>query len=1288
MNKAMTDVLKDKRKTFLFVFLAIALVLATWYKLKIQGITMTEDVSYEEVLICENTDETHVHSAECYEKVAVTSSDKQKEINQSEEQIQDTTDTNLEESEEQKENEQDENVNQQLEQNNETDSQENIPEYTGQKEIAEDMGSNDVMTANAFALDGGISTYALGDTSDDRSKVNVYINIDDTWQSIGYVDRGSYKSGRTTYYSVSSEAILTLMHDVLNIRDVSTNEFTIYYASNNSDTYTKRTLSNGIYSLVKTDTHRNVYIKASLTSNTISQLTSNTFKVYSITEYTAENEQVSKDYVYTTTGTATYQLPSEYNYYVKTSPEAEEILVIGGSTINITGSTTLKQTPAEKCTVTIIHVDGTISTQEVNKGSTYTLGSNLKWKVGDSTELTDGGTQITVNEDITVTESNQITINYTVDTSTNATGIDAKYLYDGIAIPTVQGSNTYTTTITYSDGTIIEDLSDKYVTPYNSTATVSKDRIVLEFTGWKVNNSSTIINAQTELTWSELYNYAQNGVINLNTIWSRITNNRNYVNFYIRYDSVAVDTDGNITSQATDKYTPSLWASYVGNESLAENIADTTSDNSYTANKNIRALEGVKENAAYIYSEPTDEYVLSQLKIYADYLSIDGEKVSIDELDMEHYEVRWYVFKIQNDCWHIDGKLVRKEGKMAVTKTFTGSKAAIEAVTGYSFETNTSVNSNYYLEMTGGDSTTNLLLSDASLVNGTTEQNGVSTYELTYTWVVDVKYGINYTITEKNYNVDNYITNTVYNIVDPESTKYKKVYNADGTYYYEKDADGNFITTYTNQSKGSTTADSATVMGINNYAIDSGEIIDNSKIINVNFTNTYAPTSAITIKKDDSVTNNGLANAQFSLYEVKDDGSIDENAPLKFTYNESIYTYNENGSITVLTSPSGGSIIIDGLPSGKTYKLVEISVPDGYDGNSSVEVTLTAQGDGVIVPVITKGTGKDYDTTNKILEVDNASKLTDVKVTKKWQDVPEEYIKDVIVELYLNNIPISNYNLNYDLNGDGTIDDKDVVQKQVVLNKENNWTKTWQNLPLYVDGSKAIYSVREVQIGEIKAVTNGQYNSETGTWESADAYTQYRAHTTAQTETKDSDGNVTQVSFDLINTIHLVRININKISPLGVAIDGVKFKLQKVDDSGNIDSTFEARELITSADGRISFVDLEYDTKYVITEIEGNKGYYLDSTPIYVIINKGEQGQEDTLTLYTDNTFEQESQAGEYEYVSLNDAKDTLNIINISHTPMPKAGGCGVYSFYILGIFLMGCSTIIIYLRKNKIKKD
>ena len=97
MNKAMTDKIRNKSKTILFVFLAILLVLATWYKLKIQGITMAEDVFYEEVLICDNTEESHVHSEECYEKVAVTSSDKQKKANQIKENVQNTTDSNLEE---------------------------------------------------------------------------------------------------------------------------------------------------------------------------------------------------------------------------------------------------------------------------------------------------------------------------------------------------------------------------------------------------------------------------------------------------------------------------------------------------------------------------------------------------------------------------------------------------------------------------------------------------------------------------------------------------------------------------------------------------------------------------------------------------------------------------------------------------------------------------------------------------------------------------------------------------------------------------------------------------------------------------------------------------------------------------------------------------------------------------------------------------------------------------------------------------------------------------------------
>ena len=103
-------------------------------------------------------------------------------------------------------------------------------------------------------------------------------------------------------------------------------------------------------------------------------------------------------------------------------------------------------------------------------------------------------------------------------------------------------------------------------------------------------------------------------------------------------------------------------------------------------------------------------------------------------------------------------------------------------------------------------------------------------------------------------------------------------------------------------------------------------------------------------------------------------------------------------------------------------------------------------------------------------------------------------------------------------------------------------------MPLYIDGAKAIYTAREVQIGDIKAVTDGRYNSINGTWESYDAYTQYRAHTTQQQETKDSaTGETKQIYFDLINEIHLVKIEINKISPLGKAIDGVYSADPKLD---------------------------------------------------------------------------------------------------------------------------------------------
>jgi len=396
------------------------------------------------------------------------------------------------------------------------------------------------------------------------------------------------------------------------------------------------------------------------------------------------------------------------------------------------------------------------------------------------------------------TQTEQIAITYTVDISTTATGLSEEYLYDGIEIPTVQGKSTYTTTITYNKGTILEGLSNEYVTPYDSvTEYDSKDRKLLKFTGWKVGNTSTILSAGKKLTWAQLSSYAKNGKINLTTTWKNDFANYEYANFYINYKSEALDSEGDVSDgRGSENFTPSLWVTYVGNSNAdSENVVGSTKDNSFQVNTEIRGLYGDKgDGSIYLLTFPDDEYVLEQLKNYVDVLSIDGQEINKDELDLEHYSIRWYVFKLQKGGWHIDGKLVRNEGKMTITKTFVGSEAA----------------ENFYINLKGGDTDLDLYISDSEKT--TTSENSV-----TYKWVVDIKYGINYTISEHNYDIDKYVTEAVYKVTDPDEIQ-------------------------TTKTISSTVAK---VVGVNNYAIDSTEVLDTSKILSVNFTNTYISTASI-----------------------------------------------------------------------------------------------------------------------------------------------------------------------------------------------------------------------------------------------------------------------------------------------------------------------------------------------------------------------------------------------------------------------------------------------------------
>lgn len=414
MNKAMTyDKLKDKRKTFLFVFLAIALVLATWYKLKIQGITMTEDISYEEVLICEKTEETHVHLPECYEKIAVISSEKQqeKETADPETETELETDINLEEADniDSSDNTSDAFKSEELEENlqeEQTDSQENLQYEEKQEEILKDIEQNTIVK--------NLNSNSLMSTQPFTLSTPVTNNI-----------------------ALANEEPVTPVEEVA---------------------------------------------------------------------------------------------PITINYIVDTTPEAT------GYSIDY------RYVHEEK-------------------------------KINIDIPTVQGVTQ-TNAETIYKTDANNIQVPYT--------------------------KTTYSATINYNNGSTIANLSNQYMTPYHATETDSLDRFLLRFKGWKINNSDIVIQAGTELKWEDLESYAKDGVINLTATWKNDFTRYEYANFFINYASEALDVGGNTEIYDESLYTPSLWASYVGNVTAEDTealkpITDITKDNSFKADKEIRQLEGFKE---------------------------------------------------------------------------------------------------------------------------------------------------------------------------------------------------------------------------------------------------------------------------------------------------------------------------------------------------------------------------------------------------------------------------------------------------------------------------------------------------------------------------------------------------------------------------------------------------------------------------------------------------------------------------------------------------------------------
>lgn len=846
-------------------------------------------------------------------------------------------------------------------------------------------------------------------------------------------------------------------------------------------------------------------------------------------------------------------------------------------------------------TVTFVDTNGNTTSQYVQGGHTVTLPATGDYIWSDGTANYVAGQTVEINSTKTFTareDTNQIRIAYNVNFPT----------VSGVTVatkPTLYGTadTSLTDTVADGDSTVIRNVSQQEVMGKVDGNSTNLSRII-RFSGWKISGTETILSANSTLTWTDLQNYADGSRLVLEGVWdSRYSQT---ASFYVRYDSVAVDTDGNMTSQDSNLYTPELFATHVGGEDCATldyntlnakyYIADTSADNSFGADQAIRALYG-EQPGIWLQSFPEDDYIFEHLKNYAQYLQVDGEPVNVNDLNANTYTIRWYVFKSQYDAWHIDGRLVKKEGLMHVAKSFAGNKEAIGQA-----------KADFYIEAYNETFTNRYILTLNEVADPTSHEaytpgakfTAPSSYDAAtdrYLWeLTDVVYGEGWTITEYPTPLGAaFSTHAEYRVVD--------IFNLQ------------------NKTGVGTTVD---ISGVT-YATDAGT----PEVLRTEFANIYHTSDSIIIKKEDARTGSALGGATFRI--------LQNDAPLRFRYDPVTgrYIYDPiSGDTTELSGSATGyyEIVITGFSyDNGNITVQEMEPPPGY---TPVENVILGYLEGTqTVGILSQSPMAQY--YDGLLMVKNTTEATSVTVTKQWL-CPQSDWADVTVQLLANGSLVS-----YLVPG---------VEPEMTLSSANGYTATWDDLPIYANGSQIVWSVREVKIGSEHCKTDYTFAN----WIVSYSDPVY---------TTDENGVVTNTAFTVENDTRRTLLRLTKTnSGGGLRLADATFTLQHMlpDGTGGYtaDPNFAVRIMTTGSEGTLTFDNLLYG-RYQLTEITAPGGYVLLADPIYLTITESGEVLVDA-----------------HAYAQAGTAAYSIVVRNQPQLPLPATGGMGTIPLSIPGWLL------------------
>lgn len=898
----------------------------------------------------------------------------------------------------------------------------------------------------------------------------------------------------------------------------------------------------------------------------------------------------------------------------------------------------------EKLIVSYVYSDRT-ATIETDAGTSVRLPTDLPsgyvWVDSRTSASYAGGTTVTVNWDTTFYARQTLKITYAI----NFPGTSTIRTSTTVTLPGYSGA------ITVAEGntTVVLTPSDILVV---GTRTIenSTRNCVAYFEGWSVSTSggSKIIRAGTRLTWEELQSYASSdGTVTFTGDWN--TQNNEIARFFVRLDSTAANFTGSNIDTSTSKYTGEVFTTYVGgNPNSNFKIEDDTPDNSYTADQEIRSLLGERDGT-WLYSLPTDEEIFAALKQYTStslsesnrlrFVDANGrtvEYVNANELDSNHYAIRWYVCKSESDGWHIDGRLVKKVGVVHVEKTFAGNEELIEAG-----------KTGFYITATNTGSTSRKVLlklsqsASVSAPSGITETlapYSVSADGMTYIWrIEDIEYNEPWTISE-------------HRVIPEHSSAYTEysVYDSEGT-----------------QSAISRYGTSVTVRGVT-YAPDE----NNDHIIRVEFRNFFLRSDSIAIKKEDGKSGQPISGAVFELWQQLTDVLGNKTwVQLKFRKDGNNLVFDqENGTIYQISTGATGysEIIIEDFSYEAGPVLVrEVGAPAGYVPAPEIILKHTGDTSGIDAEIDTVG-GEAYDPNDpddhlyaeyhsdeRVLVVKNYSQTTTVVTAKKTWNVPEALWADsVTVELYANGVLASSL--------------VPSIEPIVELTRANNYSYTWTDMPTYINGAPVVWTMKEIKVGSEELTVNGSFVN----W--IDSYNRY--------ETRNADGELTRLTLEVVNDIRRTMLKVEKTDETGLkSLSGAGFLLTAVDSLGRPISGGYNLALTTDENGWASFDNLTAGF-YALVEERAPGGYTGIKETIYLYVDAGGKIKQATLTdgklkTLADNQFTH----------GLSRPSDfTVRVPNQTIRPLPETGGAGTVGFTVGGLLLMGAAVLTMIHRQRR----